>query len=208
MIASTRLFLLRHAEVEEKYHRTFGGRIDMDLSPRGHDQAAALALYLKGTCFDAIYASPMKRALQTLDPLQKQCGLTPVFLEELREVHFGDWTGLTWQEVHDRYQVSAYQWLDYLEEKKIPNAEHGAVFRQRVEPALRQILEAHPGQQVAVIAHGGVIRMILSILLELPLIRLAAVDIEYASLSFLDWSPGRMEVRLLNFTPWRDLPQP
>ena len=64
----TRLFLLRHAEVEEKYHRIFGGRIDMNLSALGHEQAGKLAGYLAGTTFDAMYVSPMKRAQQTLAP--------------------------------------------------------------------------------------------------------------------------------------------
>ena len=66
---STRLLLIRHAEVEASYQGVFGGRIDMDLSPRGHDQAATLARYLHEKPLSAIYASPMKRVQQTLAPL-------------------------------------------------------------------------------------------------------------------------------------------
>ena len=55
----TRLFLLRHGEVETRYHRIFGGRIDMELSPRGHEQAKTLAAYLAGTHFNSIYVSVM-----------------------------------------------------------------------------------------------------------------------------------------------------
>ncbi len=69
MTAATNLFLIRHAEVETRYHRTFGGQIDMDISARGHEQAATLAKYLGPKSFDAIYASPMKRVQQTLKPL-------------------------------------------------------------------------------------------------------------------------------------------
>ena len=68
----TRLFLLRHGEVEARYHRIFGGRIDMELSPRGHEQAKALADYLATTHFHSIYVSPMTRAQQTLAPLAAQ----------------------------------------------------------------------------------------------------------------------------------------
>ena len=78
------------------------------------------------------------------------------------------------------------------------------VFRQRVQLAVESILQAQPGRTVAVICHGGVIRMILSVLLDLPLTKMAGFDFEYASLTVIDCMPHRNEVQLLNFTPWRD----
>lgn len=202
---ATRLTLLRHAEVDARYHGIFGGQIDMDLSPRGHDQAAALAKYLQPRKFDAIYASPMKRAQQTLQPLAASRKYPPVTLPGLREVHFGDWTGLSFAEIKARFNLSAWQWLDQLEQTAIPNAETVPEFRGRVEPHLRQILRNHPGQKVAVVCHGGTIRMLLSILLGLPLSRMAMFEIEYASVTEVVMHPHKTEVQLLNFTPWRDL---
>lgn len=205
MVFPTRLFLLRHGEVEERYHRVFGGRIDMDLSARGHEQARALAGYVRRSPIDAIYASPMRRAQQTLAPLANHCPKPAIIRPEFREVDFGDWTGLTWEQVHSRFQVSAFEWLDQIERASIANAETGQTFRARVEPALRQIVEEHAGQSVAIVCHGGVIRMMLSILLELPLPRLAAFEIDYASLTQVERHTHKTEVTLLNFTPWRDL---
>ena len=66
------------------------------------------------------------------------------------------------------------------------------------------MLGRHPGQTVAVFCHGGVIRMMLSLLLELLFSRMRAFDFEYASVSEIEWQPDRMEIQLLNFTPWRD----
>jgi broad specificity phosphatase PhoE len=205
MIAATSLLLVRHAEVEARYQRIFGGRIDMELSPRGHEQAAALARYLGPKAFDAAYSSPMKRVQQTAAPLLKAGLPTPAVVEGLREVDFGDWTGLGWDDVRTRFNVSAFQWLDLLERGAIPNAESAKIFRARVEPCLRKIIESHPGQRVAIICHGGVIRMILSILLGIPLSKMAGFEIEYASLTEVHCSPDKTEVQLLNFTPWRDV---
>lgn len=205
MSAPTRLFLLRHAEVEERYHRVFGGRIDMDLSPKGHTQAQALAQYLSRISFDAIYASPMKRAQQTLAPVLQNRSVAPVMIDGLREAHFGDWTGMTWQQVHDKYQVSAFHWLEMMEQAKIPNGECCQTFRARVEPHLKTILDTHAGQTVAIMCHGGVVRMLLSVLLNIPMPRLALVNIEYASLTEVHYAPHKTEVQLLNLTPWRDL---
>lgn len=206
MSSPTRLFLLRHGEVDVRYHKTFGGRIDMDLSPEGRIQAEALAKFLHPTKFDAIYASPMKRAQQTMAPLLANREVTPVAIDGLRECHFGDWTGLTWQQVHDKYQVSAFHWLEMMEQAKIPNGECTKTFRTRVEPCLKQILDAHSGQTVAIVCHGGVIRMLLSILLDVSMPRLALFNIEYASLTEVHYHPQKTELQLLNFTPWRDLP--
>lgn len=205
MIFPTRLFLLRHGEVEERYHRIFGGRIDMNLSALGHEQAKALATYLRRRPIDVVYASPMKRAQQTLAPLASHCPRPAIEKPEFREVDFGVWTGLSWEEVHSRHQVSAFDWLDRIEKGEIAEAETGATFRARIEPTLRQIVEEHAGQSVAIVCHGGVIRMMLSILLDLPLPKLASFEIDYASVTQVERHTHKTEVTLLNFAPWRDL---
>ena len=202
----TTLWLIRHAEVEERYQNVFGGRIDMDLSRRGRDQALALARYLQHKPLDALYASPMKRVSQTLAPLLLNGTPQPTLLPELREVDFGDWTGLHWTEVQSKYGVSALDWLDQLECAGIPNAECATALRSRVEPCLRRILDSHNGGQVALVCHGGVIRMCLSILFQWPLPKLSAFEIDYASLTQVLWRPQRSRLLLVNFTPWSHSP--
>ena len=202
---ATRLLLIRHAEVEANYQGVFGGRIDMDLSPRGHDQAAALARYLHEKTLGAIYDSPMKRVQQTLAPFLRNGVPKPVILPDLREVNFGDWTGLSWDQVQEKFGVSAFSWLDHLECGGIANAECGEMFRERVEPCLDRILAEHAGEQVAIFCHGGVIRMVLSILLRWPLSSMAMFEIEYASLTQIALLPHKPRLQLLNFAPWRDI---
>lgn len=200
---ATQLYLIRHAEVEAKYHRVFGGRIDMDLSPRGHEQAEALARYVTRHAFHTVYASPMKRVQQTLKPMSAGLAKAPVIREELREVDFGDWTGLGWGDVFNKYSISAFQWLEQIECAGIPNGECRSTFAARVEPCLRSIISEHRAEPVAIVCHGGVIRMILSLLLDFPLSKMAAFDIDYASVSRIDIDPNRTEVRFLNYVPWQ-----
>jgi broad specificity phosphatase PhoE len=199
------LLLIRHAEIEELYQGLFGGRIDMELSPRGHEQAAALAKWLYQKPLAAIYASPMKRVQQTLAPLLVNGAPKPVILSDLRELDFGDWTGLAWEEVQTKFGVSPFSWLEQLECDGIANAESAETLQDRVEPCLRQILAAHSGQQVAVFCHGGIIRVLLGILLHWPLSRMGAFEIEYASLTQVLVLPHKAELQLVNFTPWRDI---
>src|ERR1043165_563639 len=121
----TQLALIRHGEVESAYQRVFGGRIDMNLSPRGHDQAAALAKWLARQPLNAVYASPMKRVQQTLAPFATAYGWSDrvVTVPGLREVDFGDWTGLSWDAISEKFGVSAFQWLTELARGGIANAE-------------------------------------------------------------------------------------
>ena len=206
MSSVTRLLLLRHGEVENRYHRVFGGsRIDMNLSAAGLEQAKHLAEFLERETFDGIYVSPMKRALQTLAPMNAKRGHQPMIVHHLHEVDFGDWTGLTWDEVRERFNVSAYQWLHLLDQEAIPNAETARQFRARIEPALRTILETHEGKTAAIVCHGGVIRMILSILLNVPLPMTSSFEIDYASITTLSVANNKTEVKLLNFAPWQHI---
>jgi broad specificity phosphatase PhoE len=203
----TRLILIRHGEVEEKYHRIFGGRIDMNLSTRGREQAVALANYLKRKPVEAVYASPMRRVQQTLEPYALQATPRATILNDLREVDFGEWTGHNWEAIQTHFGLSAFDWLELLEQDRIPNAEPAKAYRARVEGCVRQMVGNHPGQLVAVYCHGGVVRMLLSLLLNLPLPAFAHFDVDYASMTeVMLHRHKKPEVSLLNFTPWRDLP--
>ncbi|MBL9171129.1 MAG: histidine phosphatase family protein [Verrucomicrobiales bacterium] len=201
--SATRLYLVRHGEVEERYHRIFGGRIDMNLSAHGHEQAQALADYLHKHPLQAAYASPMKRVQQTLAPYVNRGGHAPQVMPDLREVDFGDWTGLGWHEVQEKFGASAFNWLELLETGGIPNAETADGYRARVQPCLRHILGEHVDESVAVFCHGGVVRQLLSLMLDLPLSRMSMFEVDYASVSIVDWSPDRVEIQLLNFSPWK-----
>ena len=205
MDSPTRLYLLRHGEVESRYHRVFGGKIDMELSPLGHQQVKALADYFRRHPPHVMYASPMKRVQQTLEPLAKWTGLTPNILPGLREVDFGAWTGLSWEQVYERFKVSAFDWLKELEAGSISGAESTGDFRKRVDESLKQILLQATHKEVAVVAHGGVIRMLLAIILDLPFAKMSIFDIEYASITKVKLLPNKSEIELLNFSPWRDL---
>lgn len=204
----TQLYLIRHGEVETQYHKVFGGSvIDMALSPLGHQQAEALARWMGDSRLDAIYASPMLRVQQTIAPLLARRGLQPIVMPDLREVHFGAWTGLRWDEVKEKFGVHAFDWLEIIDGPGIPDGETGAALKQRVQPCLQQILDDNPHRSVAIACHGGIIRIMLSLLLEWPLSRMAHFNIEYGSVTVVELLPEKkhaVEIELLNCVPLRD----
>ena len=203
---ATRLLLIRHGEVEARYQGIFGGSIDMNLSPRGQRQAKILADYLRVKTIDAVYASPMKRVQQTFAPSARHHRVKQVILPGLREIDFGDWTGFGWDAVREKFGIEPWEWLDKIELGVVPNGESTVHFRKRVEPCLRRAIRENRGKTVAIFCHGGVIRMLLAILLDLPLPKTGAFDVEYTSVTQVALHPHLNEIELLNFTPWRDLP--
>lgn len=175
----------------------------MALSPEGTRQAAALCDYLRRFQFDALFASPMKRVQQTIERWESPGIESASLIDGFREVDFGDWTGLSWSEVKERFQVGAYQWLDLLQNGLIPGAESVSEFRARIEVPLKALLAEHRGGRIAVACHGGVIRMILSILLDFPLPKMGGFEIGYASVTIVHLLPHKTEVQMVNFLPWQ-----
>ncbi|MFT4692816.1 MAG: histidine phosphatase family protein [Verrucomicrobiia bacterium] len=200
----TQLVLMRHGEVDTRYHRIFGGKIDMDLSPNGREQAERLAEYLKPTTFDSFFVSSMKRARQTSEPLVASGKPEPRVLQGLREIDFGEWTGKTWMQVQEEHQVNVFTWLDELEAGRVKDAESGTDFRQRLRESLDEILQHHEGKTIGIMCHGGVVRGLLALLLDMPIGLLGRIDIEYASLSRVEVHPHKCEAKLINLAPWRD----
>lgn len=201
----TQLYLIRHGEVEERYHKVFGGsRIDMALSPLGQRQGEALAHWMGDTKLDAVYASPMLRVKQTMAPLLERRGLTATIMDDLREIDFGDWTGHHWEGVQKHFGISAFDWLEVLDTTGIANGESAQHLMERVRPCLLQVLQDNPHRTAAIVCHGGIIRVILALLLELPLAKMSHFNIDYGSVTVVELQPERkhaVEIELLNFQP-------
>ena len=201
-----RLYLVRHGEVAEEYHQVFGGRIDMELSPLGHSQAKHLAAFLHDRSFNRIYRSPMVRVKQTAEPLLRSLGKEALVIDDLCEVDFGVWTGYKWYEIKEKFGVDAIDWLLHLQNEDIPEAEPIDVYQSRIQKSLNRILNEGEGDEVLVFCHGGVIRMLLSLMLKEPFCKMDRFEVDYASLSVLEIRGERVELILHNFAPWKWLP--
>ena len=198
----TRLHLVRHGEVDEAYHEVFGGRIDMELSPLGHEQAKCLAQFLSGRTFDRIYLSPMIRVQQTAKPLLNVLGREAQVVDDLREVDFGVWTGHKWHEIQEKFGLDAEDWLVHLENGDVAEAESMDGCRSRIRGSLGQMMNEGAGQDVLVLCHGGVIRMLLSLLLDEPFSKMDRFEVDFASLTVIEHRSSRVEIKLHNFAPW------
>jgi broad specificity phosphatase PhoE len=138
------IYLIRH-EQPEMFGR-FIGRTDSPLTAAGREAAATK---LASVQVAALYVSPLQRARQTAAAIS--CGVEPIVIPELAEIDLGEWEGLTWQEVEQRWPDIACRkvadWFDVA----IPGGECWSAFRDRVDRALQQVL-AGP-KPAAIVAH-------------------------------------------------------
>lgn len=150
------ILLARHGESDWNAERRWQGHADRPLTERGRSQAAALAERLAPIALEAVYASDLRRAVDTAAAVAARQGLPVRALAELREVDVGSWSGLTRAEAEARAPEGFRRWLDGG-----PGWEDGetyAAMSERVLAAVRRIANAHPARPVLVVCHGGPIR--------------------------------------------------
>jgi 2,3-bisphosphoglycerate-dependent phosphoglycerate mutase len=161
----TRVLLLRHAETAapDRFH---GAESDVALGERGREQAEAAAPRLARLKPAALYSSPMLRARQTAGPIGIASGLTPIIVPELHERKMGPLSGMGLKEGWDAYIGSMERWKAGDLHASHEGGESFAQMRDRVAPAFERLARKHPGETIIVVAHGVVIRVLLSSLLE------------------------------------------
>jgi broad specificity phosphatase PhoE len=195
---ATRLLLIRHLEPDRSVHGRAYGSLDAPLSTRARGQAAELAQALDGVRLDAVYASPLRRALETATPLAVQRKLVPVVHEGLREIDFGEIEGSRYAEVEEGRPDFFRSWMSDPTGVSFPGGESFAELRLRVLGAVEEIRERHRGSAVALVAHGGVTRAIVAASLSMPDEALFRLDQAYGAVSVVDWVDEVPVVRAVN----------
>lgn len=149
--------LLRHGETAWNAETRIQGQLDVALNERGRWQAARLAHALAGETLDAVYSSDLARAHATALALAQLQGL-PVHTDAaLRERGFGRFEGLTYAEIEERFPDEAQRWRRREAGFGPGGGEPLALFYERSVAAVTRLAAAHPGQAIAVVAHGGVL---------------------------------------------------
>jgi probable phosphoglycerate mutase len=157
--SSTRILAIRHGETLWNRAARIQGHTDIGLSPLGLAQAERLALALQEEAIDAVYASDLSRAAQTAEALLRlRPELPPLQLDAgLRERAFGVFEGLTWQEIAEQAPEQSERWRRREADFGPPGGESLGDFYERSIAALQRLAEAHPGQSLVLVSHGGVL---------------------------------------------------
>lgn len=155
---ATRIIAVRHGETAWNVDTRIQGQLDIGLNETGRWQARRVGQALAGEPITAVYSSDLGRAHETARPIAEVAG-TPVVPDAgLRERRFGMFEGKTFDEIHATWPEQAQEWRKRIPEWQPPaGGESLLELRERVTRTVSALAARHPGEQIVVVAHGGVL---------------------------------------------------
>jgi probable phosphoglycerate mutase len=191
--APTTTLLLRHGVTRHTLEKRFCGvgGADPELTELGVRQAKAAARRLAAGHIDFVVSSPMRRARETAAVVADSLGLTVQVVEGLAECAFGEWEGLTFAEVRDRWPDRLLAWFQDPALAP-PGGESLVAVRERVAAARAELLEAHAGRTMLVVSHVTPIKLTVLDALASPIATLHRMEMVPASLTEVRWYDGGM----------------
>ena len=187
----TRIYLVRHAEAEGNVMRIFQGHIDADISPRGALQLQRLSERFARTAFDAVVASPLRRAYKTAEALNSRHGLYIRTDNALMEINGGCFEGQPWERLPALYPALHDAWENRPWDFEPKNGESMRHVYARMRDALAALAKAHAGGAVCVVSHGCAIRNYLCFAHGWPIERLGDVPwCDNTAVSVIDYDDG------------------
>jgi broad specificity phosphatase PhoE len=166
--SARRVIVLRHGETDHNARGVWQGQIDSDLSSLGREQARAAAVALTAYRPALVVASDLKRAAETGDEVARACGAPISYDARWREIHVGQWAGLTAAEVNAEYPEERLRHLRGEDFRRGVDGEALSDVAQRVRSALDELLDAlGPGETAVVATHGVTGRVVIAELVDL-----------------------------------------
>ncbi len=162
----TKIILVRHGETQWNVEEIFRGRIDIELNETGLKQAELLAKYLGAIKIDAIYSSPLRRALKTAEIIASYHKLAVEIAPGLIDFDYGEWQGLPHQEVKDKYKGLYAEWINRPDQVKMPAGESLGEVRERAMAVVDRIIAKYKGS-VVLVSHRVVNKVLICVLLGL-----------------------------------------
>ena len=193
-----RLILVRHGQTDYNLHHRYQGQLDIPLNQTGLEQANKLVNRLSKDQIDAIYASDLARCVQTIELVAKARKLDIQKDARWRELSFGNWEGMSYQEIRSAFSELLEKWQTDPARVSPPNGETLYQLAKRVKSALDEINSKHGEQTVLLCTHNGPIRVLLCLALNMDLNRYWQFGIASASISEVSFYDDGAIVNLLN----------
>ncbi len=195
------IYLLRHGHVENSDRNCFNGHYNADLSSLGLEQSQEAAKILSDRPIKAVYSSDLKRSHRGAQEIAKLHGITSEPLKELREISVGKWEGLTLEEVNEKYPGEIERRFKNIETSKVDGGETIEEVHNRVIPQFMTLALKHLDETIAIVAHGGVNRIILCHLLEIPWKNIYRMKQSFTCINLIHFYPDHPIVEFINAKP-------
>ena len=210
----TTLYLIRHGATEGSETKRYKGSIDVPMSEKGTEQVKKASEFIfetvtqrhgdtkKITFTDsgirAVYCSPLSRALKSAEIIAEPHGLKPIVIEDLRERSFGIWEGMTFTEIKENYPKEFEAWAGNPLRYSPVDGESTVEVRERAVKAVDSLLSNHNSEHIAIVAHGGVNRIILCHIMGIPLENIFRIEQDFAAVNIIEFWEKYPVVKLIN----------
>ena len=194
----TKIIFVRHGQTLWNLEMKYQGHTDIALSELGIEQAKRVSKRLMSEEFSAVYSSDLVRAFETANIIAAPKKIKVNTDCDLREICFGDWEGLTYAEINEKWPNALNQFLSDTTKITIPNGESFETLKQRSDVAINKILEKHKKETVVVVAHGATIRAMICSALNLPLDYVWRIRQDNTAVNMVEYHKNNNIVTLLN----------
>lgn len=197
---TTTLFMIRHGRLNHTEPNIFTGQADIPLSETGRKETLSHLTLMKKNDIALVVSSDLSRTVEPATEYSKFLNCPLIVKNELREINAGDWENKTYQEV----MLTANDYLQkrYANPVKVPfpNGESLQDLKKRVVNTVKSLLKTYSGQNILLIGHAGVIRVIILSYLKLSLSKFFCLEVDYGSLSTIRFfEDGNVTLKLFNF---------
>lgn len=198
---TTYMYLIRHGSTAANEQRPYvlqGQAADNELSATGRDQARHASGFLSDFTVDLVYASPLKRAVETAQIIAEPHGLDVHRVQDIIEVNVGVWENLDWDTIMQGHAEDYRRFMENPKDNAYSGGEsYGDVYR-RVQPAFERLLKQHVGRAIVVVAHNVVNRVYLAGLLGLDLAKAKDIQQSNCSVNVIRHREGKTRLLTMN----------
>lgn len=196
----TRIYLVRHGTTEWNQEEIFRGRVDIRLNETGRTEAQALANYFRSISLQAIYSSPLSRALETAQAVAEGRGLEITLDPAFIDIDFGEWHGLPLKEVKEKFPGLYQAWREQPHTVTFPRGENLDQVRHRAWEGLQAIIRKNEDQTILIVSHRVITKILLCAALGLDNSHFWQIKQDTTAVNCLEYHRGHLVVSLINDT--------
>lgn len=194
----TRFLLIRHAVTDAVGHTLSGRNTGVPLNREGIAQAQSLARRLGHLPINAVYSSPLERALATAQPIADANGLDVTIMSEFEELHFGQWTGRSFSDLSPEAGFKLFN--SFRSSFRIPGGETMLEAQARFLSGMEKLRMRHPEGTIAVVSHSDMIKAAIAHFAGMHLDLMQRIEVSPAAVSIIELYPETARIMLLNHT--------
>jgi len=196
----TRVYLVRHGTTDWNKEEIFRGRLDCKLNETGQAEARALAEYFTDIPLQAIYSSPLSRAMETAQAVAEAKALQVVPHPEFIDIDFGEWQGLPLKEVREKYSELYRLWRERPEAIHFPGGENLARVRARAWEGLQKVVRENPDKTALILSHRVVTKVLICTVLGLDDSHFWNIQQDTTAVNCIEYNRGFFVTSLINDT--------